>query len=79
MGWIIVIALFIGLPLLGWFLFTGAFDLITGYKKDDSISTPWISIDKSTHHHYHDNRSIHLDGDKILPDRDETTIDIETE
>ena len=69
---IFFLVIFIGLPVLGYYLFTGVFDSITGYSKEGTY------IDKSTHvhHHYHDNRSVHLDGNKLTSNRDEPTIDI---
>lgn len=67
MGWLIVIFLFIGLPILGYFLFTGLFDIIFGRINNDpySPSKPTKIIDKSVYHHYHDNRQIHVDGEKF--------------
>ena len=75
MGTVIVIALFIGLPLLGYFLFTGVFDLFFPKDSNDSYSGPSKIIDNSVHHHYHDNRTLYVDGDKILPNSDKSTVD----
>lgn len=69
MSLLIVILLFIAAPILGYFLFTGLFDLICGNNDDDEYdySKPTKFIDKSVHHHhhYHDNRQIHVDGEKF--------------
>ncbi|MDF0706604.1 hypothetical protein [Flagellimonas okinawensis] len=74
MGLLIIILLFIGLPVLGYFLFTGLFDAIFGKSDNDpySPSKPTKIIDKSVHHHYHDNRQIHVDGENFesLVDKD---------
>lgn len=75
MGLLIIIILFVGLPLLGYFLLTGIFDMFV--KKDDyDYQPPSKYIDNSVHHHYHDNRSIYLDGNKALPDSEESSSDI---
>ncbi len=64
MGWFLIIFLFIGLPVLGYYLFTGIFDIF--FKSGDgdypTISNQQKIIDKSVHHHYHDKRQIHVDG-----------------
>lgn len=73
MGWLFVIALFIGLPLLGWFLFTGFFDTVTGFGTNEEKSSKYI--DRSVHHHYHDNRQVHLDGESFKSiDNDKFTV-----
>ncbi|MGN7514485.1 MAG: hypothetical protein ACTHOM_08925 [Allomuricauda sp.] len=77
MGWLIIIVLFLGLPILGYFLFTGLFDAFFGKSNNDPYppSKPTKIIDKSVHHHYHDNRQIHVDGEKFesLVDKDKNT------
>lgn len=63
MGLFIILVLFIALPVLGYYLFTGVFDLFFP-QETDSYSPekkPFIYIDRSNHHY--DNRQIHLDGD----------------
>lgn len=51
---ILFLILFVGLPLLGWFVFTSIFDAVTGYDK------PVKSKDTYITNHYHDNRSVHI-------------------
>lgn len=58
----------------GYFLFTWLFDLITGYKPEKNYKY----IDRSTHHHYHDNRHLTIDGDKFTVNRDKSTIDTDS-
>ncbi|MFC4219397.1 hypothetical protein [Flagellimonas marina] len=50
--------------MLGYFLFTGVFDMIFGKNEEAPYyqSNPTKIIDKSVHHHYHDNRKINVDG-----------------
>ena len=50
----LLLLIFIGLPLLGWFIGVSLFDAFTGTKKDkpDTYIT-------HVHHHY-DNRQVHL-------------------
>ncbi|MBO0323456.1 hypothetical protein J0X14_14200 [Muricauda sp. CAU 1633] len=60
---------------LGYFLFTYVFDLFT--KQEDDFYRPSKYIDNSVHHHYHDNRTLFIDGDKILRDRNESASDID--
>ena len=52
--------LLIGLPYLGYKLFTGVFDALTGYKKNEN---DWSNYkpDNITHihHHTHNNLNVH--------------------
>jgi len=52
---IIFIILLIGLPILGWYLFTGIFDQVTGGKDE------YIKPSKDTYitHIHNDNRQVH--------------------
>ncbi len=62
--------LMIGFGFLCRFIVVSIIDL---FIKEEETHT---YIDKSIHHHYHDNRSIHLDGNKITPNGKESTIDV---
>ena len=62
---IIIFAIAFGL--IGRWLALAIFDAIFGNQNQEKTNT---YIDKSVHHHYHDNRSVHLDketfnGNKI--------------
>ncbi|MCL6272539.1 hypothetical protein M3P19_00880 [Muricauda sp. 2012CJ35-5] len=65
MGWLIVLFFFIVLPILGYLLFTGIFDMFFKAGDVDLNLSPRKYIDKSTHYHYHDNRQIHIDGERF--------------
>ena len=52
---IIFLIIIIGLPLLGWYAFTGAFDALTGHNKDDFKP----SKDTYITHVHNDNRQVH--------------------
>ena len=54
---LIVLVFIIICGAIGYFVFTGLFDLIVGKNQDSTF------IDKSVHHHYHDNRSITYEGE----------------
>lgn len=56
-----MLAILIAFGLAGWYLFTGIFDAI--FKHDDQC-TKNTYIDRSIHHHYHDNRSITFNSDE---------------
>ena len=73
---IIVVFLFLFAAFI-YMIVTGLFDWsINRAKESDFDYSDRTYVDKSVHHHYHDNRSIYLDGDKVLPNSDETTIDV---
>ena len=74
MGLFILILLFVGLPIGGDFLLTWLFDIITGYEPTKTYKY----IDRSTHHHYHDNRQLTIDGNKFTPNSDKSTIDTDS-
>lgn len=58
---LLFLLIFIGLPLLGWWVGVSIFDYLTGHKKE----TPNTYI---THiHHYHDNRSITIQQQEHHP------------
>ncbi len=72
-----IVFMFLVAGLLGYLLFTGIFGLFFNSSKyDDHYSGPSKYIDNSVHHHYHDNRSVYLDGDKFIPDRDKSSSDV---
>lgn len=64
--------LMIGFGFLCRFIVLTVFDSFFKNKEEETHTY----IDKSIHHHYHDNRSIHLDGNKITPNGKESTIDV---
>lgn len=63
MGIVLVILFLAVCGAAGYFLFTGIFDAVAGKP-----NPPYI--DRSVHHHYHDERSVHYH----LPDGEERTI-----
>ena len=60
--------------LLGYLICTSIFDLIVGKPKYD-YSPKTTFIDNSVHHHYTTNQHLHLNGNEIPIDRNESTID----
>ncbi len=64
MGILILLLIVIGAGLLGRFIFLTIFDSVFGKPKDEY---PYDStyIDNSVHHHYHDNRSVHVNGEDV--------------
>lgn len=69
----LVIVIFLLCGLGGYFLFTWLFDLVTGYEPTKTHKY----IDRSVHHHYHDNRQLTVNGNKFTSDRDKSTVDID--
>ena len=69
---VFLIICFLVFGLLGRFVALTVFDLISGSREKNSSYT-----DKSIHHHYYDNRQIHLNSDIITANRDEIPIDID--
>ena len=61
---IIFLLIIIGLPILGWYAFTGAFDALTGGKED--YSKP--SKDTYITNNYYDNRSVHMHPSQEIKD-----------
>ncbi|WP_435415866.1 hypothetical protein [Polaribacter aestuariivivens] len=54
----LVLFLLIGLPIAGYYLFTGIFDVIVGpNKKEDYHFKP----DTHIHHHYNTHNHLHID------------------
>ena len=57
-GVILILGFLIACGLAGYYLFTSIFNLFFPSDKNDSI--PPTVIDKSVHHHYHDNRTLNI-------------------
>ena len=53
--------LLIALPVFGYYLFVGIFDIITGHKKEEKYN---FEPDNITHVHHHHNTHNHLHVDK---------------
>ena len=58
LGALLIIGFLIVCGLAGYYLFTGIFNLFFPPDKYDSKSSTYI--DKSVHHHYHDNRTLNI-------------------
>ena len=53
---VLFLILLIGLPYLGYKLFTGVFDAATGYEKE-----PEYKPDTHIHHHHNTHNHLHVD------------------
>lgn len=74
-GLILVFLFILSGGVLGYFLFTSVFDMFS--KSDNDCFGSSKYIDNSTHHHYHDNRTLFIDGDKVLRDRNESSTEVD--
>ncbi|MCM4170072.1 hypothetical protein DHD32_01160 [Arenibacter sp. TNZ] len=60
LGVFLVLGFIIGAGLLGRLIFLAIFDLFIKPEDDYTSYKPPTIIDKSVHHHYHDNRTVNL-------------------
>ena len=59
LGALLIAAIIILFGAAGYYLFTFVFDLFFGKHLKDDYNHPTY-IDKSVHHHYHDNRTLNI-------------------